>query len=295
MAFTYFFRDLHTLELIAHHLVPYVAGRSKIRIWDAGCAMGQEPYSLAIILAEKMGHFAYRNLLIQATDIDGSNRFADIITKGEYPEEELQRIPRDYYAKYFHQSSQKGFSQLAEVIRKRLVFQKHEMIESSIKKTEAGTRIAENTSGALREIVSGATKVTDLIGEIAAASKEQAQGIGQIGKGLNQVDQVTQQNTAIAEESASASEELSSQSLQLKQMLAKFALKQLGYGFAGPGMVGGFNSPMSKLATQRHQRGFPEVKAPKGLNEIAYAGKEVAVATNPGEVISLDDQEFGNF
>lgn len=128
MAFTYFFRDLHTLELIAHHLVPYVAGRSKIRIWDAGCAMGQEPYSLAIILAEKMGHFAYRNLFIQATDIDGSNRFADIITKGEYPEEELQRIPRDYYAKYFCQSPQKGVSQLAEVIRKRLVFQKHDLL-----------------------------------------------------------------------------------------------------------------------------------------------------------------------
>ncbi len=195
----------------------------------------------------------------------------------------------------------KGFTVVAEEVRNlaqrsaKAAKETTEMIESSIKKTEAGTRIAENTSGALREIVSGATKVTDLIGEIAAASKEQAQGIGQIGKGLNQVDQVTQQNTAIAEESASASEELSSQALQLKQMLGKFALKQLGYGFAGTGMVGGFNSPMSKLATQRHQRGFPEVKAPKGLNEIAYAGKEVAVATNPGEVISLDDQEFGNF
>ena len=101
-----------------------------------------------------------------------------------------------------------------------------EMIEGSIKKTEVGAKIAEETSNALEEIVAGSTKVTDLIGEIAAASKEQAQGIGQINTGLSQVDQVTQQVTANAEESASASEELSSQSLQLKQMLTKFRLKK---------------------------------------------------------------------
>ena len=129
----------------------------------------------------------------------------------------------------------KGFTVVAEEVRNlaqrsaAAAKETAEMIEGSIKKTEVGTRIAEETSKALEEIVAGSTKVTDLIGEIASASKEQAQGIGQINQGLSQVDQVTQQVTASAEESASASEELSSQSLQLKQMLAKFRLRKQSF------------------------------------------------------------------
>ncbi|MEZ4483264.1 MAG: methyl-accepting chemotaxis protein [Syntrophotaleaceae bacterium] len=57
-----------------------------------------------------------------------------------------------------------------------------------------------------KEIVNAVIKATDLVSEIAAASNEQSQGIGQINQGLNQIDQVTQQNTANAEESAAAAE-----------------------------------------------------------------------------------------
>ena len=80
----------------------------------------------------------------------------------------------------------KGFTVVAEEVRNlaqrsaAAAKETAEMIEGSIKKTEVGARIAEETSKALEEIVTGSTKVTDLIGEIAAASKEQAQGIGQI-------------------------------------------------------------------------------------------------------------------
>ena len=128
----------------------------------------------------------------------------------------------------------KGFTVVAEEVRNlaqrsaAAAKETAEMIEGSIKKTEVGTKIAEDTSKALEEIVAGSTKVTDLIGEIAAASKEQAHGIAQINTGLSQVDQVTQQVTASAEESASASEELSGQAQQLKSMLTKFKLRKQG-------------------------------------------------------------------
>jgi len=128
-----------------------------------------------------------------------------------------------------------------------------EMIEGSIKKTEVGAKIAAETSKALEEIVSGATKVTALIGEIAFASKEQAQGIGQINAGLSQVDQVTQQVTANAEQSASASEELSSQSMQLKQMLTKFRLKQQSFNLAGSGLPEGITPEMLQMLRQMVQ------------------------------------------
>ncbi len=125
----------------------------------------------------------------------------------------------------------KGFTVVAEEVRNlaqrsaKAAKETAEMIEGSITKAEAGSKIAEDTSKSLAEINNSVTKVTDLIGEIAAASKEQTTGTVQVNQGLTQIDQVTQQNTATAEEAAAASEELSSQARELKGMLTKFKLK----------------------------------------------------------------------
>ncbi len=82
------------------------------------------------------------------------------------------------------------------------------MIEGSVALTDRGSHMAEQTADALKEIMVGTTKVSDLLEEIAVASNEQAQGINEVTSGLSQIDQVTQQNTASAEESAAAAEEL---------------------------------------------------------------------------------------
>jgi methyl-accepting chemotaxis protein len=128
----------------------------------------------------------------------------------------------------------KGFAVVAEEVRNlaarsaKAAGETSELIEGSIKKAENGAHIADQTGEALGEIVAGITRVTDLVAEIAAASNEQAQGIGQVNQGLGQVDQVTHQNTANAEESAAAAEELASQAGQLRQILSNFILKK-GY------------------------------------------------------------------
>ena len=125
----------------------------------------------------------------------------------------------------------KGFTVVAEEVRNlaqrsaKAAKETAEMIEGSIKKANAGSKIAEDTSRSLAEINGSVTKVTDLIGEIASASKEQTTGTVQVNQGLSQIDQVTQQNTATAEEAAAASEELSSQARELKSMLMRFKLK----------------------------------------------------------------------
>ncbi|MCF6180141.1 MAG: bacteriohemerythrin, partial [Geopsychrobacter sp.] len=98
------------------------------------------------------------------------------------------------------------------------------LIEGSVVKATTGTLVAEKTAEALEGVVNGITKVSDLVSEIAAASQEQAEGIGQINTGLSQIDQVIQQNTASAEESAATSEELASQAGQLADMLNRFVL-----------------------------------------------------------------------
>ncbi len=128
MAFTFFFRDLHTIELTVKHLLPSIAGRNKVKIWDAGCAMGPEPYTLAIVLAENMGRFAFRNIVIDATDIDESDTFGKIVTEGIYPDEELKRIPPDIFKKYFSPSEKAGYFIIDESVRARMQFQKHDLL-----------------------------------------------------------------------------------------------------------------------------------------------------------------------
>ena len=126
MAFTFFFRDLPPLEHAVRHVVPAVAGRSKIKIWDAGAAMGQEPYTLAILLAEAMNQFAFKNLKIYTTDIEET--FGQLIKDGIYPENELQRIPRDLFEKYFKGNCKAGHFQLDEKIRGTIVHQHHDLL-----------------------------------------------------------------------------------------------------------------------------------------------------------------------
>lgn len=101
------------------------------------------------------------------------------------------------------------------------------MIEGSIKKVEAGTKIANETADALGQIVDQVEKAADLVSAIATASKEQAAGIDQVNLGVMQVSQVVQTTAATSEESAAASEELSSQAAQLKEAVNVFKLKDM--------------------------------------------------------------------
>lgn len=128
MAFTFFFRDLQTIEMIRDHVIPSLRTRKYLNIWDAGCAMGPEPYTLAIILRENMGEMIFRNVKIHATDIDGSNLFEKIICDGIYPRETVERIPKDIFEKYFEPAGKSGYFRIIETIRKCISFQKHDLL-----------------------------------------------------------------------------------------------------------------------------------------------------------------------
>ena len=162
------------------------------------------------------------------------------------------------------------------------------MIEGAISKTDVGTKIAGETAKVLEEIAVGAVKATDLMGEIASASKEQTQGINQISQGLGQLDNVTQQNTATAEEAASASEELSSQSLQLKEMVEKFKLKN-------------DNKTVTAYVaakTEKHEnRKIIDTKQSLSYKNKKSVSSQITAGKNnpPDHTIALDDNEFGKF
>ncbi|MDY6875187.1 MAG: CheR family methyltransferase [Chloroflexota bacterium] len=128
MAFTYFFRDQQTLDLIAQHVVPDLKRHRYINVWDAGCAMGPEPYSIAIIFRENMGPFLFRNVRVHATDIDESDRFGAIITRGVYSKVEVKRIPPEILSKYFSPNGKEGYFQISDEIRKAVAFERHDLL-----------------------------------------------------------------------------------------------------------------------------------------------------------------------
>ena len=90
------------------------------------------------------------------------------------------------------------------------------LIENTIKSVKSGNELTLATQEAFKKNVEIAGKIGRLIDEIAAASQEQAQGIGQVNKAVAEMDKVTQQNAANAEESASAAEEMNAQAEQMK-------------------------------------------------------------------------------
>ena len=127
MAFTFFFRDQHVLDLVVRHVVPSLSGRSRPRIWDAGCATGQEPYSLAIMMAEGMNPFGFNNLRFDVTDVDDCNTFGDLVREAIYAWEDLERVPPQLFQKYFEPVAPKRF-RVVERVRSRVSFRKHDLL-----------------------------------------------------------------------------------------------------------------------------------------------------------------------
>jgi chemotaxis protein methyltransferase CheR len=132
MAFTFFFRDEQTLKLLVEHALPVLQGQAFIRIWDAGCAHGPEPYTLAILLRERMSEVLFRNVRIIATDVDP--QFREQVVSGVFAEEELRRVPADLFQRYFRPADRapctqgRGQFQIVDEVRSRIEFVRHDLI-----------------------------------------------------------------------------------------------------------------------------------------------------------------------
>jgi aerotaxis receptor len=100
------------------------------------------------------------------------------------------------------------------------------LIEDSVEKVEAGSRMADEAGAAMQKIVSSVQQVTEFVGGIAVASQEQSAGIEQVNQAVGHMDEMTQQNAALVEQAATSSASLQSQADVLAQLVDSFKLSQ---------------------------------------------------------------------
>jgi methyl-accepting chemotaxis protein len=166
------------------------------------------------------------------------------------------------------------------------------LIQGTVKKISDGTALVKTTSDAFMEVAGSTAKVGELVGEIAAASTEQAQGIEQVNIAVTEMDKVTQQNAANAEQSASASEEMNAQAEALKSFVNELSE-----------MVGGkataLQDSSETILSSKFGEYFRELqnkisavikKASKGIAQTRDKSKVV----HPDEIIPMDETDIKN-
>ncbi len=98
------------------------------------------------------------------------------------------------------------------------------LIGASVERVEHGSNLVDQAGSTMQEVVSAIRRVTDIVGEISAASAEQNAGVSQVGEAVNQIDQATQQNAALVEEMAAAASGLRGQAMDLVDAVSVFKL-----------------------------------------------------------------------
>ena len=99
------------------------------------------------------------------------------------------------------------------------------LISTSVERVEQGSALVDRAGSTMTEVVQAIRRVTDIMGEISAASSEQSQGVSQVGDAVTQMDQATQQNAALVEQMAAAASSLNAQAADLVQVVASFKLQ----------------------------------------------------------------------
>ena len=99
------------------------------------------------------------------------------------------------------------------------------LINDSVNRVRTGSEQVHRTGATMQDIVQSIARVSDIVGEIAEASREQSKGLAQINDAVANLDDVTQQNAALVEETSAASSSLQEQAKQMAQMSAKFVLE----------------------------------------------------------------------
>ncbi len=179
----------------------------------------------------------------------------------------------------------KGFAVVADEVRnlaQRAAQAAHEtttLIEGSITRSREGRQVVDEVGASLSGIVTGVTKVTELINGIAKASEEQAQGVEQVNSAIAQMNKVTQENAAEAQESSTVSDQLGQHADTVKNMVVELV-----------GIVSGARA----RSAAANQPPAATTAAP-GVAPDTRAGSRPAAASTGRARTSVPDNSVGDF
>jgi methyl-accepting chemotaxis protein len=201
----------------------------------------------------------------------------------------------------------KGFAVVAEEVRNlakrsaEAAQNTSQLIAKSQENSNNGVVVAEEVAGQLDSIKESSEKVNTLIAEIAAASKEQAQGIEQVNTATSEMDKVVQQNAADSEESASAAEQLSAQAEEMEKIVEELAAMVSGSRNGNGNGNGnkrrripalGFDDAKTK---QIHYGQKQARERKKPLAKLSSTKMQIHNQHKAHQVIPLDENEFKDF
>jgi len=171
------------------------------------------------------------------------------------------------------------------------------LISASVERVEHGTTLVDQAGVTMAEVVSSIKRVTDLMGEISAASNEQALGVSQVGEAVTQMDQTTQQNAALVEEMAAAASSLKSQATELVQAVAFF---KVNGGHAASSMPRtSVRAPVSKAkpfkGEERRAIGAPGAARKPAAAKPAAPAAGAAPKTQPKPAPAGGDDDWETF
>ena len=174
------------------------------------------------------------------------------------------------------------------------------LIDASVEKVEAGSQLVEQAGATMGEVVTSVQRVTDIVGEIAEASREQSTGIEQVNRAITQMDEVTQQNAALVEQAAAAAQSLQAQATNLVGAVSIFkidahqvaspAAKPRPAPMAPPPAPATPAAPALKPAPPA-----PVAAAPKAAPKLPPAKPAKASPPAPGSRIKDDAQDWEEF
>jgi methyl-accepting chemotaxis protein len=165
------------------------------------------------------------------------------------------------------------------------------LIEGTVVKVKDGSDLVSKTNKDFNHVADSSAKVTELVGAIATASSEQAQGIQQINTTVSGMDDVVQQNAANAEESASSSEEMSAQAEEMKRIVQELMI--LVGGSADRKMAVGSRTLLDvSTAGSEANKALSNINLPE---KSIRCSKTKAKVVTPEQVIPLEHDSFKDF
>ncbi|UJB63626.1 MCP four helix bundle domain-containing protein [Acidovorax sp. YS12] len=174
------------------------------------------------------------------------------------------------------------------------------LITASVERVEQGSQLVDQAGTTMEEVVTAIRRVTDIMGEISAASNEQASGVAQVGEAVTQMDHATQQNAALVEQSAAAAASLNQQAQDLVGAVAVFRLSQqhAGASHAPTPAPRRMAAPVAHAAASAKKVAMPARKAaaPKPPMPAPKAAAPLAApAPKPKPASTANDGDWESF